>query len=249
MRAGRGRGNDARHVHDAFWGGGRFSPDGWYLRRTANLDGRLPRLAGLSAVARGGRRDRGLLVIRLGIVYTLAHPGSAPWRVRQPDEYVSAATDFAARGGRNRGGDRCPLPHGWDRGVAPGRLDRQPRLARPLIGAERVKRELALAVIAAVYAAAGSDGWTPPDPRRLRCSEVSDLLAASLFGELSPQRRCAVEFHLADCPDCWAYLGSYRQTIALGKDLREVDMPAEVYERLYALVAGGADDKSEPTGP
>lgn len=230
----------------AFWGGGRWSVDGWYLRRAENADGRLARLAGLTTVARGGNRDRGLLLIRLGMVYTLGASAlfaggvfNNPMNTSlpQPILLLLAVTLASGIGARYLMGGIVA----WLLVVSIGKIASMGLL----IGAENVKRELALAVIAAVYTVAGPDRWTLPRPRRLRCRDVSELLAAYVDGELAPQRRRAVEFHLADCPDCWAYLASYRQTVELGKDLHEAEMPADVYERLYALVANDAGNQGD----
>ncbi len=225
-----------------FWGGGRWSVDGWYLRRTHRLDTRWARIAGLANPARGGNRDVGLLVIRIGMTYTLVASAlfasgvfANPMNTTLPQSILIAAAALLAVGLGARylmGGVAL-----WLLAISIGKV----ASLGILIGAENVKRELALAVIAAVYAAAGPDRWTLPRPQRMRCREVSDLLAAYVDGELSAQRRRAVEFHLADCPDCWAYLASYRQTIELGKSLGDLDVPAEVYERLSVLAARERD--------
>ncbi|MGD9620736.1 MAG: zf-HC2 domain-containing protein [Mycolicibacterium sp.] len=228
----------------AFWGAGRWSVDRWLLRRGAVPYGRLARLGGLTAVARGGNRDRGLLVIRLGMVFTLgasalfaggvfANPMNSS--VPQAVLLIAAVVLAAGVGARYMMGGIA----GWLVVIAVGKLIS----LGPLIGAENVKREIALAVVAATYTMVGPDRWVLPRPRRLRCRDVSELLAAYIDGGLPPMRRRAVEFHLADCPDCWTYLGTYRQTIELGQDLRDVRVPAQVYERLSALVGGraGAD--------
>lgn len=68
---------------------------------------------------------------------------------------------------------------------------------------------------------------------------MTDLLLAYVDGILDDVRRRAVEQHMADCTDCWRYLSTYRQTVALGRALRDEEMPAEVYERLEALVRDG----------
>jgi anti-sigma factor RsiW len=51
----------------------------------------------------------------------------------------------------------------------------------------------------------------------LTCREIADFLMAYEDGELSEAMRREFEAHLAVCPDCVAYLASYRATVALGK--------------------------------
>jgi anti-sigma factor RsiW len=53
--------------------------------------------------------------------------------------------------------------------------------------------------------------------RELTCREVADFLMAYDDGELAAAQRAAFDAHLAECPDCVAYLQSYRATVALGK--------------------------------
>ena len=51
----------------------------------------------------------------------------------------------------------------------------------------------------------------------LTCREVADFLMAYEDGELAPEARAEFDAHLAVCPDCVAYLASYRTTVALGR--------------------------------
>jgi anti-sigma factor RsiW len=51
----------------------------------------------------------------------------------------------------------------------------------------------------------------------LTCREVADFLMAYEDGELSAEERREFDAHLAECPDCVAYLASYRATVALGR--------------------------------
>jgi anti-sigma factor RsiW len=57
----------------------------------------------------------------------------------------------------------------------------------------------------------------PMSARELTCREVAAFLIAYEDGELSPAERSEFDAHLAVCPDCVAYLASYRTTVALGK--------------------------------
>jgi uncharacterized membrane protein YphA (DoxX/SURF4 family) len=230
-----------------YWGGGRWSVDGWYRRRTPHLDTGWARIAGLANVARGGKRDRGLLVIRLGMMFALGASAlfasgvfANPMNTSLPPAIllISAALLAVGIGARYLMGGIAA----WLLAISIGKS----ASLGLLIGAENIKRELALAAIAAVYVAIGPDRWTVPRPKRLRCRDVSDLLSAYVDGELPYQHRSAVEFHIADCPDCWAYLVTYRQTVELGRELSDLDMPAEMYQRLSVLVADAASEGKQP---
>jgi anti-sigma factor RsiW len=51
----------------------------------------------------------------------------------------------------------------------------------------------------------------------MTCREFADFLTQYLSGELSPAERSLFDEHLAQCPDCVAYLRTYQQTIHLAK--------------------------------
>jgi anti-sigma factor RsiW len=53
--------------------------------------------------------------------------------------------------------------------------------------------------------------------RELTCRELVDFLMAYDDDELPAPERAAFDAHLAECPDCVAYLASYRATVALGR--------------------------------
>ena len=75
--------------------------------------------------------------------------------------------------------------------------------------------------------------------RELTCREVADFLMAYEEGELSPAERSEFDAHLAVCPDCVAYLASYRATVALGKRAfldEDADAADEVPEDLVRAV-------------
>jgi anti-sigma factor RsiW len=49
------------------------------------------------------------------------------------------------------------------------------------------------------------------------CREIADFLADYAAGALTDDVRAAFERHLAVCPNCRAYLATYRATIAAGR--------------------------------
>jgi anti-sigma factor RsiW len=53
--------------------------------------------------------------------------------------------------------------------------------------------------------------------RELTCRELAEFLMAYEDDELPPEARAEFDAHLAVCPDCVAYLASYRTTVALGR--------------------------------
>ena len=73
-------------------------------------------------------------------------------------------------------------------------------------------------------------------PTMLRCRDVVDLILTYLEGTLDPGERQAFESHIADCLSCWRFLQTYRETVALGQQLREEAIPTDVRERLGAFL-------------
>lgn len=51
----------------------------------------------------------------------------------------------------------------------------------------------------------------------MTCQELSEFLMDYLDGTLACQARAVFDQHLADCPECRAYLSSYQTTIQLGR--------------------------------
>lgn len=70
------------------------------------------------------------------------------------------------------------------------------------------------------------------------CRDVVAFLAAYLDGDLPPARRQEFEAHLALCPDCVAYLESYRETRRLGALAYSLDgpVPEDVPEALIEAI-------------
>ncbi len=49
------------------------------------------------------------------------------------------------------------------------------------------------------------------------CEPITDLIADYLNDRLSPSRKNEFEQHLAVCPDCVAYLNTYKKTLQLAQ--------------------------------
>lgn len=73
-------------------------------------------------------------------------------------------------------------------------------------------------------------------PVMLHCRDIVDLVLAYLDGTLDPGEQQAFEEHIADCLNCWRFLQTYRETIALGRELQGEAIPPEVYERLETFL-------------
>lgn len=74
-------------------------------------------------------------------------------------------------------------------------------------------------------------------PMMLRCRDVVDFIPRYLEpATLDPSERQAFEAHMAACGNCWRFLKTYRETIALGQQLRAEALPPEVRGRLAMFV-------------
>lgn len=81
---------------------------------------------------------------------------------------------------------------------------------------------------------------------QLTCKDVIlDFLADYLDGILSPDVVADLERHLENCPQCVAYLNTYRKTRELIGQAARVPMPQEMKTRLRQfLLEHLAKDKS-----
>jgi anti-sigma factor RsiW len=73
-------------------------------------------------------------------------------------------------------------------------------------------------------------------PAMIRCQDMVDLIVDYLEDTLEPDVRQAFEAHIADCQNCWRFLKTYRETIALGQQLRADTIPLDVRERLETFL-------------
>ncbi len=73
----------------------------------------------------------------------------------------------------------------------------------------------------------------------MTCQELVDFLMDYLDGLLPEPERLCFEEHLGECPDCVAYLASYREAVRLGKEAcaaGDATPPSEVPEDLIRAV-------------
>jgi anti-sigma factor RsiW len=61
---------------------------------------------------------------------------------------------------------------------------------------------------------------------------VTSLLLDYLEGELAPEIALSLQRHLRDCPDCVAFLKTYKTTVQATRSLRYEDLPARLKERV-----------------
>ena len=73
----------------------------------------------------------------------------------------------------------------------------------------------------------------------MTCRDFVEFLADYYSGDLAAPERTEFEAHLAACPDCVEYLGSYQKTIHLGKEAfgdAEDQLPDQVPDDLVRAI-------------
>ena len=74
----------------------------------------------------------------------------------------------------------------------------------------------------------------------MTCKELVEFLMDYLDGLVSKPERRRFEEHLGECPDCVAYLATYREAVRLGKkactagDSIPTDVPEELVRAILA---------------
>lgn len=64
------------------------------------------------------------------------------------------------------------------------------------------------------------------------CGEIADLILDYLTEELDAETASAFEEHLGLCPDCVAFLETYKKTVQATRSLRYEDIPPEMQKRV-----------------
>jgi anti-sigma factor RsiW len=68
------------------------------------------------------------------------------------------------------------------------------------------------------------------------CPRIVTLLSDYLDGRLPSEVRSDLERHLSGCPECTAFVGTFRSTVSLLQSLSEEDLPEELRLRLRAFI-------------
>jgi len=70
----------------------------------------------------------------------------------------------------------------------------------------------------------------------MKCSDVYLYVCTNLDQNLNSARCRRIKKHIAECPDCSAYLDSLRKTIHLYKEYPTPHIPASVHRRLFKVI-------------
>jgi anti-sigma factor RsiW len=75
-----------------------------------------------------------------------------------------------------------------------------------------------------------------PAGATITCEQVTALLIDYVAGDLDPATILVLEQHVQNCPDCIAFLRTYRESIRLTRTLRYEDIPGELQDRVHAIL-------------
>jgi len=75
-----------------------------------------------------------------------------------------------------------------------------------------------------------------PAGASITCEQVTALLIGYVAGDLDPASTLVLEQHMQNCPDCVAFLRTYRESIRLKRTLRYEDIPGELQDRVQAFL-------------
>jgi anti-sigma factor RsiW len=75
-------------------------------------------------------------------------------------------------------------------------------------------------------------------PPHLTCQQVTDLIVDYVAGDMPPAIQAVFEAHLRNCPDCIAFLNTYRETLRTARALHHEDVPEEMFNRVQNFLRG-----------
>ncbi len=78
----------------------------------------------------------------------------------------------------------------------------------------------------------------------ITCEQVTALLIDYVAGDLDPTTTLVLEQHVQNCPDCIAFLRTYRESIRLTRTLRYEDIPEDLQDRVHAILRQKMPDES-----
>src|SRR5574337_371182 len=89
-----------------------------------------------------------------------------------------------------------------------------------------------------------------PRKASLTCHQVAGLILNYVKGEIHPGTALALQAHLRECPDCVAFLATYRKTIQATNSLRYETIPPAMRKRvrhfLRTKIAGASHTAADP---
>jgi anti-sigma factor RsiW len=77
------------------------------------------------------------------------------------------------------------------------------------------------------------------------CKDLTKMLSGYIDEECSPEDKALIEAHLADCPNCIAFVNTFRKSISLAKDLVYEDIPEDLQARLHKVLSEKAMTRGE----
>ncbi len=70
----------------------------------------------------------------------------------------------------------------------------------------------------------------------MKCNDVYLYICTNLDQNLNSARCRRIKRHIAECPDCSAYLDSLRKTISLYREYPTPHIPLSVHRRLFKAI-------------
>ena len=75
----------------------------------------------------------------------------------------------------------------------------------------------------------------------MTCQQVADLIRDYLAEELNPEIAAAFQEHLRRCPDCVAFINTYKKTTQAVESLRYEEIPADMQIRVRQFLRAKID--------
>jgi len=79
------------------------------------------------------------------------------------------------------------------------------------------------------------------DVADVECRQIAELLTDYLDGALPKHTRELIEWHIEGCGPCVAFMNTFRGTLHAVRKLPEVPIPAELKQRLLAVLRSRDD--------